>query len=272
MTPDLAYACKLPPAKAIQYLRDKGYKITWRWEEMWQEAHADAFTVAKCTRLDVLQDIRSAVDAAIAEGITFAEFRKQLEPTLRAKGWWGKVPAATVEGAPASATGDVMLGSPYRLRTIYDTNVQTAYMAGRYKAQIDNAEDRPFWEYISVIDKRTSMRCADLNGKVFRSDDPFWNSFYPPNHWHCRARVRARNQQEVTRLNISVDDSAGKLSTEDRLVSKATGETAPVTVYTDSATGQKVAPDPGWSYNPGKAKWKPDLKKYDDDIAALYKE
>ena len=30
----------------------------------------------------------SAVDAAMAEGLAFGEFRKRLEPILRAKGWW----------------------------------------------------------------------------------------------------------------------------------------------------------------------------------------
>ncbi|MGK3503292.1 hypothetical protein ACSLO3_27735, partial [Escherichia coli] len=42
--------------RAINYLKSKGYQITWDWEEMWQEAHARAFTVAKVTRLDILED------------------------------------------------------------------------------------------------------------------------------------------------------------------------------------------------------------------------
>ncbi len=32
---DLGYCMKLPPKKAIEYLRSKGYEITWDWEELW---------------------------------------------------------------------------------------------------------------------------------------------------------------------------------------------------------------------------------------------
>lgn len=35
---------------------------------MWQEAHARAFTVAKVTRLDILEDIRGALQQAVDEG------------------------------------------------------------------------------------------------------------------------------------------------------------------------------------------------------------
>ena len=63
---DLGYCMKLPPKKAIEYLRSKGYEITWDWEELWQDAQAKAFTVAKVTRLDILQDIRNAVETAIS--------------------------------------------------------------------------------------------------------------------------------------------------------------------------------------------------------------
>ncbi|HAJ5426644.1 TPA: phage head morphogenesis protein, partial [Escherichia coli] len=48
-TAELAYCMTLPPKRAVSYLKSKGYQITWDWEEMWQEAHARAFTVAKVT-------------------------------------------------------------------------------------------------------------------------------------------------------------------------------------------------------------------------------
>ena len=69
---DLAYCMTLPPKEAVAYLTSKGYTISWDWEEVWQDAHAKAFTVAKATRLDILQDIRDAVEKALKEGKTLA--------------------------------------------------------------------------------------------------------------------------------------------------------------------------------------------------------
>lgn len=265
MSIDLSFALKLPPAKAIEYFRSKGYAISWDWHEVWQEAHAKAFTVAKVARMDILQDIRDAIDKAIAEGTTFADFRKNLEPTLRSKGWWGKQMLMDESGQATQ----VQLGSPWRLRTIYDTNVQTAYMAGRYKAQIDNTEDRPYWQFVVVLDARTSRICSPLAGLTFRYDDPIWDSLYPPNHWRCRTRVRALSKSDVDDADLPIDSSEGRLVVLNRPVSKTSDKEVQVTGYR-TASGKIVEPAPGWSYNPGKAKWQPDLSKYDPDIRGLY--
>ena len=81
-TAELAYCMTLPPKRAISYLKSKGYSFTWDWEEMWQDAHARAFTVAKVTRLDILEDIRGALQQAVDEGKTGRWFRQELEPEL----------------------------------------------------------------------------------------------------------------------------------------------------------------------------------------------
>ena len=38
---------KFPPADAIEYFRQKGYAIGFSWEDVWQEEHQAAVTVAK---------------------------------------------------------------------------------------------------------------------------------------------------------------------------------------------------------------------------------
>jgi len=244
---DLSYAIGLPPEKAIEYFKSKGYAFSWDWHDIWQEAHAKAFTVAKAMRMDILQDIRGMVQKAIDDGITFEQFRKELEPKLKAKGWWGKKMVGDETGAM-----QVQLGSPHRLKTIYQTNLQTAYMAGRYKEMMNNVDDRPYWQYVAVMDSRTRPAHAALNGKVFRYDDPFWNTHYPPLGFRCRCRVRALSEKNIKDRRNIVSDSTGKLTEKDVLVSKKTGELATVTVYDDPFTGEKISPDVGWNYNPGK--------------------
>lgn len=238
---------KLAPAKAIKYFKKKGNTLSWDWYEVWQHSHKKTFTVAKVMKEDVLKDIRTAVDKALSEGKTFLEFQKELKPTLQKKGWWGEQIVVDTDGVAQK----VQLGSMYRLKTIYRVNMQTAYMAGRYETQIDNTENRPYWQYVAVMDSSTRPEHAELNGLVFRYDDPFWKSFYPPNGWNCRCRVTALSDYNLEKKKISVNSSSGLLSDEMKLVSKKSGEYKPVSVYTDPLTGKKISTDAGWSYNPG---------------------
>lgn len=265
---DLAYCMSLPPKEAVAYLVSKGFAITWDWQELWQESQAQAFTVAKVTRLDILQDIRDAVESALKEGKTLAWFTKELTPVLQAKGWWGK------QEITDEATGEisqVQLGSPYRLKTIYRTNIQTAYMAGRFQEQLANVDDRPFWQYVAILDGRTRPSHRAMNGKVFRYDDPIWQYFYPPNGWGCRCRVKTLSGSNLERRGLLAESSAGMLDMGK--VSLRSGEERVMAMFraTDPATGKTitVTPDVGWSYNPGAAAWTPDKSRYTGPLATL---
>ncbi|MCD7779721.1 MAG: minor capsid protein [Candidatus Gastranaerophilales bacterium] len=237
---------KLAPAQAIKYFKNKNNALSWDWYEIWQDAHKKSFTVAKVMREDILEDIRSAVDKALSEGKTFQEFQKELKPTLQKKGWWGDEIVVDTKGNAEK----VQLGSMHRLKTIYSVNMQTAYQTGRYKTQMDNVDNRPYWEYVAVMDASTRPEHAELNGLIFRYDDPFWNSFYPPNGWRCRCRVNALSSYKLQKKKVKPSSSSGLLSQEDRLVSKKSGEYKPVAVYTDPLTGHKISTDVGWSHNP----------------------
>jgi len=262
----------LPPKKAIEYFQKKSNILSWNWWDVWQSEHNKVFTVAKVTKMDILQDIREIVQKSIESGITFRDFQKEIEPKLKAKGWWGKQTVETEDGEK-----EIQLGSPHRLRTIYQANLNTAYQAGRYKQLMDNVDRRPYWQYWAVEDSRTRPEHRKLNGKVFRYDDPFWKSFYPPNGFNCRCKVIALSERDLKRMGLKVESSEGMLSIEDRLVSEKTGEMRPVTVYKNPnirnpSTGKiiEISPDVGWSYNPGETSWDPDLNKYPDDLVSFF--
>lgn len=189
---------------------------------------------------DILTDIRDAVDTALKDGQTLAEFKKNLEPTLRKKGWWGK---KEMEGPDGKQL--VQLGSPRRLRTIYNTNMRTAYSAGRYKEFMDNIEDRPYWQYVAMSDARPKH--AALAG-VYRADDPFWDTFWPPNDWGCRCRVRALSKKNVEDRGHEVIDTTGKIKQWPDPADK----TKTIGAYVDAESGEIVKCGAGWSYNPGK--------------------
>lgn len=264
---DLGYAFTLTPRNAVEYFQQKGYRISWNWFDTWQQAHARAFTVAHVARMDVLEEIRGAVDSALSEGKTLRQFRQELEPTLRKKGWWGKQVVVDAQGKAEM----VQLGSPRRLRTIYQTNLQTAYMSGRWKSMTANAAERPYWQYIAILDNITRPEHRRLHKKVFRWDDPVWRYIWPPNGWGCRCRIRALTANQVQRKGLEIESSAGRLSESLELVSKKTGELRPVTGLKLEG-GDIFKTDPGWNYNPGQAAWQPNLDKYPYDVAKQYVE
>lgn len=264
---DLSVVFNLPPEEAIAYLKSKGYEITWEWHEMWQEAHAQAFTVAKVMRLDILEDIRRVLEQAQAEGRTAKWFADELTPILKSKGWWGK---EVYKDPDTGEEIETQLGSPRRLDTIFRVNMQTAYSAGRYQALMENIDDRPYWRYSAIIDRRTRKSHKAMHGLVFRYDDPFWDYFYPPNGWRCRCTVYGVSADDIEERGMTISSSKGRLSQTDAIVSAKTGETRPVAVY-QSEKGSTVMTDVGWSYNPGKAQMQQDTSKYGGDLAKLAK-
>ena len=185
---DIQYLFGLAPEAAVKYFESKGFKISFDWKEVWQDAHNKAFTVAKAMNVDILKDIRESCQRSLSEGITFTQFQRDLQPALITKGWWGK---QNITDPNTGQDKEVQLGSPYRLKTIYETNMNVSYSVGRYKGQIENIDNRPYWQYKGIMDDNIRPEHAALNNKVYRYDHPFWQTYYPPNDWGCRCYVLA---------------------------------------------------------------------------------
>ena len=248
---DLSQAFKLAPAKAVKFFESKGYKIDWDWADTWEEANATAFTVAKAMKADVLSTIHAELNTTLKSGMTEAQFIKTLEPRLQALGWWG---VKKIKG-PDGVKELVQLGSPHRLKTIFRVNMNTARAAAHYKNAKANAEDRPYWQYDAADDGRTRPSHAALGGMVFRHDDPFWDSHYPPNGFNCRCLVRALDEAEMKEEGLTVTDSRDHLSEVQQEVGidKKTGEVRKERAVKFSLGNTVMVPDAGWNYNPGRA-------------------
>lgn len=145
------------------------------WRRLAAATKRRAFTVAGANRLSLVTDVWRAIDRAIAQGLPYEEFEKQVGEKL------------------TRAWGDSVASPATRLETIYRNNVQGAYAAGRHAQMTDPdvLQARPYWLYDSVLDSRTSALCTTLNGTLLPADDAFWETHYPPNHHNCRAGVRS---------------------------------------------------------------------------------
>jgi SPP1 gp7 family putative phage head morphogenesis protein len=216
----IAQAFNLPPEEALAFLFGKESTIYKSFKDVSPEVFRVVFTVAGVVQMDVLVAIRSLVEKALAEGQSFDDFKKAMtESELIAR------------VLPVS-----------RFQTIYRTNLQSAFMAARWREQVRIGERKPYWKFVAVMDGSTTQGCRDLDGKVFKHDDGFWATNYPPRHYNCRSRVVALNARELERYGGSVEEGKN---------------------YED------VEPDPSFATTPD-VPFKPNKKDYPSDIWKEY--
>ena len=129
-------------------------------------AKALAFTVSGVNDMDLIVFVYRTLTKALREGTTSATFKKDVLPAFEAEGGISRA----------------------RLETIFRTNIQSAFMAGRY-AQLMQGRLMTWWRYSAVNDSRTRPTHRALNGIVRHRDDPFWDVFFPPNGFNCRCSV-----------------------------------------------------------------------------------
>lgn len=194
----------LPPAEAIDYFRQKGFRIGFDYRDVWQQEHQAMFTVAKAMQIDLLQDIRAAVDQAIAEGVSFRTFQQQLKPLLVDKGWWGK------REMPDPDTGEarvVQLGSPRRLKTIFNTNLATAYSEGQWERIERNKGLFGFLEYVRSGAQHPRQSHLAYAGLVLPVDHPFWQAHMPVKEWGCKCTVIQHTSRTLEREGLKVGEA-----------------------------------------------------------------
>lgn len=128
-----------------------------------------AFRVASVSQADLVNDVFTALDSALVEG-DFSAFKKRVGDQLTAA--WGGKDAA-------------------RLDTVFDTNLQAAFSAGRYRQMVDPAvaNARPVWRLRTVNDGRRSRYCKPVEGVALTASDPWWDRNYPMRHYRCRSYV-----------------------------------------------------------------------------------
>lgn len=232
------------PEEAIAVLKAKGMEIAFDWRDVWQQENARAFTVAKAMSRDLLEDIREAVDRALQDGTTLAQFQKELKPKLIKRGWWGTKLMVDPDGGPDAIAKPVRLGSPHRLRTIFQTNLRVSYMAGRWQRIQRSKRTLPFIRYVSVMDGRERPEHGAWHGTILPVDDPWWDTHYPPCGWNCRCDAQPLNKRIMARrgLEVTPANDIPRFPVRD-YVNKRTGE----------VTRLEQGIDAGWSYNVGKA-------------------
>lgn len=189
----------LVPKKAIEYLRNKGFKLSFNYDELQKEAHHKAFTVAKITRLDLLHDVFGALTQAQKSGATFNDFKKDIIPTLQKKGWWGH---QEIMNPTTGEVKEVQIGE-HRLRNIFRTNMRVAQAQARYQEQMKLPNSKILL-YVSALLETTRAEHEVLHNTALPREDAFWNTNYPPNGWGCVCKVRAVSEKWLQKRGLKV--------------------------------------------------------------------
>jgi len=247
----IAARLDLAPRESVDYLAQKIAVPAWDYTDVWREQNVHAFTVAKATSLDLVQAIFGEVKKAAGDGgNTFETFKKRLRPRLEEMGWWGQ---KEVLDADTGEITDVQLGSVRRLRTIYQTNVQTAYMAGRYKRQVENSAARPLLALRGDHGRPhapRARRAARQGIPLGRSD---LEGNLPAERLGCRCRVVALTEAEFKALGMPLEDGHDMIVEQEVPIGRDGDLVKVKGVRFRDSTGKDrlFFPDPGWDYNAG---------------------
>lgn len=222
MADAVAQALGLPFEEAIRFFREKASVTTRTWTDVYAAAHSRAFMVAGAATDALVADFRAEIEKALEQGTTIAEFRKGFDDIVLRHGW--------------DHTG----GRNWRSRIIFDTNLRTAYAAGRYAKLTapDTLEAFPYWQYNHSGSLHPRKEHLSWDGLVLRASEPFWSTNYPPNGWHCGCFVTAASDRDL------------------RAQGKRGPDEAPDLLFrAEEVGGRRVmvpfGVDPGFEYNPG---------------------
>lgn len=222
---------RLPFQEQIDFLKQKVRLPTARYDELSSEQHDRAFVVAGAMKADLLADLHNAVKQAVEQGQAFHQFQSNFDEILAKKGWLND----ETKGYKA-----------WRAKIIYQTNLRTSHMAGRYQQMTDPdvLKERPYWRYKHNTVENPRIEHKHWDDLVLPADSPFWRRNYPPNGYGCRCTVEAINERQL----------------------KAMGKTKP-----DDLPKDYITADPRDDFTTATgATWFPELERYPTEIAKKF--
>ncbi|HOP33239.1 MAG TPA: phage minor head protein [Candidatus Hydrothermia bacterium] len=156
------------------------------WQDIERQMRFRAFTVARLTELDAIEAVRRRVLKAIEEGKTLQQFWQEAgkDELLKRAGFHR--------------------GNPWYWETVFRTNIQTAYNAGR--AYQFKKNPPAYYEFVGITDVRQTPTCRARSGIIRPATDPFWSTNWPPLHFNCRSTIRAVHKEEYKGLGLKVSE------------------------------------------------------------------
>lgn len=216
----------LPFKEAIDYFNQKAPLPTTGWRDVYGAQHDHAFMVAGANKIAIVEGFSSALQAAIANGETLADFRKRFDEIVTKHGW------------------DYKGSRGWRSRLIYETNIRQAYNAGREAQMADPQfqERFPYMEYRHSGAENYRPQHKAWDRMVLLANDPWWKVHSPSNGYGCKCKKFPRSRRWMQRNGRTEPDIAPPDEYRD-FIDERTGEVKQI----------PVGIDPGFEHRPGQS-------------------
>ncbi|AEM20707.1 putative F protein [Brachyspira intermedia PWS/A] len=195
--------------------------------------------------------MKESIEKAIENGETLEQFKKNLLPILYQKGWIGK---QLIEDPITKEIKEVYIDTPSRLKTIYETNLRSAYMKGRFDRAY-NSTLHPYLMYRIGPSKNHRKEHLEWDGLILDKNDPFWLSHNPPNGWGCKCytvAISKARKEKYEKEGIPTADGDGQTK---KIKVKTQRPKIEYTTYINKRNGtiSKVPKgvDPAFNFNQG---------------------
>lgn len=126
-----------------------------QYNHLWKVFRYKFFWLSLINDVKIIEKIKNSLSEAIENGIPQREWIVEYLDELEMKSYYAE--------------------------TVFRTNLTSHYNLG-----ILNSHDVEYFEYVAILDGRTTPICQKLNGKIFKKTD---TRILPPNHYNCRSVV-----------------------------------------------------------------------------------
>lgn len=188
---------EIPPIKfeeAVKFLEQKMPITKDEWKLLEPKARFRAFTVAKLGSATLIDTVKHQLLGVLEDGKGYAEFWNRIKQTVE---------------------NDVSKIKPGYWETVFRTNTQSAYVAGKLQ-QFENSGVAAY-QLMVIEDVRTSRICRNLLNKssgygiILPVKHPFWQKYgFPPYHFNCRSSIRGVWPSQVGKIGNVVENPTMK--------------------------------------------------------------
>jgi SPP1 gp7 family putative phage head morphogenesis protein len=188
---------EIPPIKfeeAVKFLEQKMPITKDEWKLLEPKARFRAFTVAKLGSATLIDTVKQQLLGVLEDGQGYAEFWNRIKQTVE---------------------NDVSKIKPGYWETVFRTNTQSAYVAGKLQ-QFENSGVAAY-QLMVIEDVRTSRICRNLLNKnsgygiILPVKHPFWQKYgFPPYHFNCRSSIRGVWPSQVGKIGNVVENPTMK--------------------------------------------------------------